>query len=190
MADRSETAHLRFLVGAGITLAAAPPFIETASNIGVWGMRLAQLLARQLATAGVELLVLPRPPLSLLAAPHAGRRAQLEAAFQLFIGNELRRLRLAIGDPDVVVSAHALGEGSAELRITLSTPFDTAPTAGFRWLLDPLDDLTEIAATIEGFLQECRLTAVQSVPRVLPDRDARGALWFPRAADLPTAGHA
>jgi hypothetical protein len=179
-ARAGEAVHLRYLVGAGIAPAAAPSFVETAANIGTWGMPLAQLLAKQLAQPGVELLALPRPPVSLLAAPHAGQRAQLEAAFNLFVSNELRRFRRAVGDPVVVVSAHQIGKGGAEVRITLSTPFDESLTAGFRWPLDPLDDLADIAAIIGALFAECRVSDVRAVPRVLPDLNAHGVPWFPR----------
>jgi hypothetical protein len=182
-ARAGEAVHLRVLVGAGIAPAAAPSFVETAANIGAWGMPLAQLLANQLAQPGVELLALPRPPVSMLAAPQAGRRAQLEAAFNLFVSNELRRFRRAVGDPVVVVSAHEVGRGGAELRITLSTPFDESLTAGFRWPLDPLDDLAEIAAIIAALFAECRVDDVRSVARVLPDLNAQGVPFFPRSED-------
>ncbi len=176
LAPRSEVAHLRFLVGAGIAPADAPSFVETAANIGAWGMPLAQLLGKQLAQPGVELLALPRPPLPLLAAVHAGRGVQLEAAFNLFVANELRRFRLAVGDPAVVVSAH----DTAELRITLSTPFDESLTAGFRWPLDPRDDLPGIVAAIEMLFAECRIDGIEAVSRVLPDLTAQGVPLFPR----------
>jgi hypothetical protein len=178
-ARSGEVVHLRYLVGAGIAPAAAPSFVETAANIGTWGMPLAQLLAKQLAQPGVELLALPRPPVSLLAAPHAGQRAQLEAAFNLFVSNELRRFRRAVGDPAVIVSAHE----TAELRITLSTPFDESLTAGFRWPLDPLDDLAAIAAIIAALFTECRVGDVRAIPRVLPDLNAQGVPFFPRSED-------
>jgi hypothetical protein len=170
-------------VGAGIAPAAAPSFVETAANIGTWGIPLAQLLVKQLAQPGVDLLALPRPPVPLLAAPHAGQRAQLEAAFNLFVSNELRRFRRAVGDPVAVVSAHQVGSGGAELRITLSTPFDESLTAGFRWPLDPLDDLDDIAAIIDALFAECRVSDVRTVARVLPDLDARGMPFFPRTED-------
>jgi len=181
LAPRSEVAHLRFLVGAGIAPADAPSFVETAANIGAWGMPLAQLLGKQLAQPGVELLALPRPPLPLLAAVHAGQGVQIEAAFNLFVANELRRFRLAVGDPAVVISAHQVGTGGAELRITLSTPFDESLTAGFRWPLDPRDDLPGIVAAIEALFAECRVHGIEAVPRVLPDLNAQGVPLFPRA---------
>ncbi|MGH8617343.1 MAG: hypothetical protein ACREUW_06590 [Burkholderiales bacterium] len=183
LAPRGEVAYLRFLVGAGIAPAHAPSFVETAANIGAWGMPLAQLLGKQLAQPGVELLVLPRPPVPLLAAVHAGQAVQLEAAFNLFVSNELRRFRLAVGDPAVIVSAHQVGTGGAELRITLSTPFDESLTAGFRWPLDPRDDLPGIVAAIESLFAQCRIDGIEAVPQVLPDLTAQGVPWFPRGRD-------
>ena len=183
VARTGEEVHLRFLVGAGIAPASAPSFVETAANIGAWGMPLAHLLAKQLAQPGVELLALPRPPVPLLAAAHAGRRAQLEAAFNLFVSNELRRFRRAVGDPAVVVSAHQIGQGGGELRVTLSTPFDESLAAGFRWPLDPRDNLAEIVVVIEGLFAECRVGDVSAVSRVLPDLNAQGVPWFPRSGE-------
>ena len=67
-----EEAHLRFLLGAAIAPVAAPTVVETAAQIGAWGVHLARALGAQLAVAGVELLALPRPPLGVLRAAMRG----------------------------------------------------------------------------------------------------------------------
>src|SRR5258706_4354020 len=103
IAEPGEKVHLRFLAGASITSASEPSFVETASNIGTWGMLLTRELAAQLAQSGTEVLPLPRPPLDLLRAAHAGRVAQLDAAFSLFASNAVRRFRSATGDPIAVL---------------------------------------------------------------------------------------
>ena len=174
-----EKVHLRYLVGAGIAPAAEPSFVETASNIGAWGMPLTRLLAAQIGQSGVEVLPMARPPLDLLRAGQAGRTAQLDAAFNLFVSNAVRRFRGATGDPVVVISAHDDGD----IRVSFSSQFDDAMLEGFRWPLHPLDDLARITGSIAELLDECRVNDVQSALKVLPALNAQGQVWFVRARD-------
>ena len=178
--EPGEKVHLRFLVGAGITPAAEPSFVETSSNIGTWGMPLTRLLATQLAQPGIEVLPLARPPLDLLRAGHAGRTAQLEAAFNLFASNAVRRFRAATGDPVAVIGVH----DDAELRVSLSSPFDDTMVEGFRWPLHPLDDIGGIAGSITELLGECRVRDAQCVGRILPSLNAHGQVWFATVRDI------
>lgn len=181
-----EQVHLRFLVGAGIAPVTEPAFVETASNIGAWGTALTRLLAKQLAQDGAEVLPMARPPCDLLRAAHAGRSAQLETACNLFASNAVRRYRTASGDPVAIISTH----DNAELRLTLSQPFDDAMIDGFRWPLHPLDDLTAIIASMADLLSACRVGRIEYAPRMLPERNAHGQLWFPAVRDWPQlAGH-
>jgi hypothetical protein len=175
VAGSREQVHLRFVTGAGITPQHLPSFLESASNIGTWGMAMTRELARQLAQPGLEILPMPRPPQPLVNAAHAGRRAQLEAALSLFLGNNLRRFRMAVGDPEAVLSAHRLDSGAGELRLSLSTPFDDSLFEGFAWPLQPQDETTEVAQLFHSSLAECRVTNVTVLDRVLPDRLAGGA---------------
>ena len=184
LTEPGERVHLRFLAGAGITAAADPSFIESASNIGAWGMPLTRLLAAQLTRPGVDVLPLPRPPLDLLRARHAGRVAQLEAALNLFVSNAVRRFRAATGDPDAVISAHDNGE----IRVSLSSPFDDAIAEGFQWPLHPLDDIDSIVEAVAGLLAECRVTAVTQVAQVLAAKNERGLIWFPKSRDAELSG--
>ena len=156
--------HLRFVVGAAVAPAAEPSFVETASNIGAWGMPLTRLLAGRLAQPGVEVLPLPRPPLDLLRAAHAGRAAQLETAFSLFVSNAVRRFRGSSGDPVAAISAHE----DCEIRVRLGSAFDDADAETFRWPLDRLDDVGGIAAAFEQLLKECRVIDVRRRAEVLP----------------------
>jgi len=181
--EPGEKVHLRFLVGAGITPAAEPSFVETSSNIGAWGMPLTRMLAAQLGQSGIEVLPLARPPLDLLRAAHAGRVAQLEAAFNLFASNAVRRFRAGTGDPVAVIGAHDDGE----LRVSLSSPFDDTMVEGFRWPLHPLDDIERIAVSVTELLGECRVSDVQCVGRILPSLNAQGLVWFGTARDLAEA---
>ncbi len=184
--EPGEQVHLRFLVGAGIAPAAEPSFVETASNIGTWGMPLTRALAAQLGQSGVEVLPLARPPLDLMRAGHAGRFAQLDAAFNLFASNAVRRSRGASGDPVAVLSAH----DDADIRVTLSSQFDDTLLEGFRWPLHPLDDIGRIVDSITELLVACRVGNVRYVEKVLPALNAEGMTWFVsvRDADKLEAG--
>lgn len=177
-----EQVHLRFLVGAGIAQHAAAPFMQAAADIGVWGMPLTRLLAQQLAQPGLELLPIPRPPASILQAPHLGRDAELGLSFNLFVSNGIRQFRAAVGDPTAIVSAHQVATGGAEIRISLSSPFDDAMLEGFRWPLHPLDDFGHTLAGITGLLRECRVSDIRMMKTVMQDRLAGGALFI-RVAD-------
>lgn len=184
--EPGEKVHLRFLVGAGIAPVTEPALVETASNVGAWGMALMRLLGAQLAQSGVEILAMPRPPADFLRAAHAGRSAQLETACNLFASNAVRRFRTASGDPVAILSAH----DNAELRLTLSQPFDEQMVEGFRWPLHPLDDIAAIAASIAGLLNECRVGRIEVAARVLPDCNAHGQAWFPTVKEWAQfAGH-
>jgi hypothetical protein len=173
VAPGREQAYLRFVLGAGITPSHHPSLIETAGDIGRWGMPFTRTLARQLARDGLELLPLARPPATLLDAPQCGRRAALEVALHLFASHAIRACRMTAGEPAVVVSAHRGGH-AAELRVSVSSLLDDALLEGFRWPLHPLDDLDEITAVIAGLLAACRVDDVRWLPRVL-DRAVGGA---------------
>jgi hypothetical protein len=177
LTPKGEQTHLRFLVGAGLTSRDVPGFTETAANISAWGRELASLLQTQLAVSGVQLLALPRPPKDLVSAPHAGRHAQLETALNLFASNGVRRLRMAVGDPVVIVSAHEGGD----VRITLSSPFAPEMAEGFTWPLHPLDDLAALETAVCDLFVEIRLGDVRIAPRVLEAVRPSGVPLYPRS---------
>lgn len=178
VARRPEQVHLRFLVGAGAIPAHAPSLAETAAGIGSWGMPLTRALTRQLAQPGLDLLPIPRPPDTVLRAAHAGRRAQVELAFHLFVSNTVREFRASVGDPDVIVSAHRLDPGGAELRVSFSSVLEEGRLEGFRWPLDSLDDIAELAASIRSYLDECRVDSVRVVDDALPERFDDGSAFI------------
>lgn len=173
-----EQVHLRFMVGAGVTPQHLPSFLESASNIGTWGMPLTQELARQLAQPGLEILPMPRPPQPLVKAAYAGRRAQLEAALSLFLGNTVRQFRMSVGDPDAVLSAHQLEGGAGELRLSLSSPFDESLFEGFCWPLHPLDETGEVTQVFQQALSDCRVSSVRMIAEVMPDRLEGGSSFI------------
>lgn len=173
-----ERAHLRYIVGAALRSRDAPSIVETASNIGAWGMPLTRALGGQLAQPGLQLLVLPRAPKGMLAAAHEGRFAQLDVALHLFVSNTVRRIRQVAGDPQALLAAHADGE----LRMTLCAPFDIELVEGFRWPLHPLDDPDEIERRMLALLAECRVNDVQVIETVLPALDRNGGVLFARPA--------
>jgi hypothetical protein len=178
VAPGREQVYLRFLVGASVVPAHVPSAIETASDVGAWGMPFTRLLAQQLAQTGLEVLPIPRAPVTLYLASDAGRAAQIELAFSLFLSNEVRKFRMGVGDPAVVLSAHRTDDGGAELRVSLSSVFDESMLEGFRWPLYPPDDVEEISNKIIGVLDECRLNDVVSLSTVAADLNARGGRFL------------
>ncbi|HTD89038.1 MAG TPA: hypothetical protein VK663_00110 [Burkholderiales bacterium] len=178
VAPGREQVYLRFLVGASVVPAHVPSVTETGSNVGAWGMPFTQLLARQLAQPGLDILPIPRAPAALYLAADAGRAAQIELAFSLFLSNAARQFRMAVGDPAVVVSAHRTDDGSAELRVSLSSAFDESMLEGFRWPLYPNDDFSEIFNKINNLIKDCRLNDVLALPSVVADLNARGGRFL------------
>lgn len=183
VAPGREQVALRFLVGASVVPAHVPSVIETASNIGAWGVPMTQLLAKQLAQPGLEVLPIPRAPVALYLAADAGRAAQIELAFSLFLSNAVRQFRMSVGDPAVVLSAHRTDDGGAELRLSLSSVFDESMLEGFRWPLYPADDFSEIVIKIRHLIDECRLTDLRSHDAIASDLNTRGGRFF-AARDL------
>lgn len=181
VAPGREQVVLRFLVGATVVPAHVPSVIETGANIGdvgKWGIPLTKLLAQQLAQPGLDILPIPRAPVAIYLAADAGRAAQVELAFSLFLSNAVRQFRLAVGDPAVVLSAHRLDEGGAEYRVSLSSVFDESMLEGFRWPLYPGDDHVEIFNKINGLLDECRLNDQRVLGQVATDLNARGGRFL------------
>ncbi|HSS71840.1 MAG TPA: hypothetical protein VLQ46_14465 [Casimicrobiaceae bacterium] len=178
--------HLRFLVGTALAAPGATPLIE--SRVGNWGLPLAQELARQLGTPGAMVLALPRVPKPPLVALQEGRAAQREVGAQLFASNAIRRLRAEVGEPAAVISAHrcAAALGGGELRLSLSSVFDSRQAEGFRCPLFAGERAGDVAAMLAALLQDCRVTDVQVLPDVYPDRDpATGLTLLFKAESLP-----
>lgn len=173
-----EQVVLRFLVGATVGPAHVPSVMETGSNVGAWGIPLTKLLAAQLARPGLDVLPIPRAPVPMYLAADAGRAAQIELAFSLFLSNAVRQFRMAVGDPSVVLSAHRLNEGGAELRVSLSSAFDESMLEGFKWPLYPADDHQEIVNKIKNLLEECRLSDQRVLPHVADDLSNRGSAFL------------
>jgi hypothetical protein len=178
LAPGEESVHVRYLLGASVAPPHAPGVVETAANASLWARKATTAVASAIAMPGVDVLPVPRPPLGVMRALYAGRRAGLELAFQLFMSNTLRRFRLRVGDPELTLSAHEGGE----LRVTMHSLLDEGLTEGYRWPLHPLDDVAGIASTLVAFASECRVTRIEEIDAVLPDRTSTGALLFPRGA--------
>jgi len=164
VATRDEQVHLRFLLGAMLTPAGAPSFLETGSAVAAWGMALTRELSHQLRVEGLSVLPIPRPPVALLRAPQSGRRAREELAFQAFVSRVLRRFRGEVGEPDVTVAA--LNSPAVGVRFASGLVDDRV--AIHAWSLHPLDELEDVAASILGMLRECRLENVRVLPEVVP----------------------
>ncbi len=169
-----EQVHLRFLVGAGVTPDSLPSLQESASNVGTWGMPVTHELAHQLAQPGLEILPLLRPPVSLTRAAYLGRRAQLEAALDIFLSNSLRRFRMSVGDPVAVLSSHHLPGGAGELRLSLSSPLDESMLEGFCWPLHPLDEVIDTENLLTGALTDYGVRDCRLIGQVMPDMMGNG----------------
>ena len=158
-----EQVHLRFLLGAVLTPAHAPSFLETGSAIATWGMALTRELSRQLQVEGLSVLAIPRPPVALLRAPQSGRRAREELAYQAFVSRVLRRFRAEVGEPEVTVAA--LDSPAIGVRFASSLVEDRIDSHA--WALHPLDEVEEVAGSIFALLRECRLDNFRVLPGVV-----------------------
>jgi hypothetical protein len=150
---RAEAVHVRFLVGAAVVPPNTPDIVETGSNVAAWGTQALRAMAAQLAAPNVQVLPMPRPPRGLYSAAYSGRRAGIEAAFNLFMSNAVRRFRGTIGDPEITLFSHA----AQVVHVALTTPLDEELSETFRWPLHPADDLAEIEHAIVSMIWECRL---------------------------------
>jgi hypothetical protein len=137
-------------------------------------MPLARALAQQLAAPTISILALPRPPRRPLAAVEDGRDAQREVSAQLFASNAIRKFRASVGEPSAVISAHRTPEarGMGELRVSLSSPFETRDAEGFRCPLFATDRVGDVAAQLVRLLQDCRIADIRLLDGVHPDRVA------------------
>jgi hypothetical protein len=182
-----ESVHLRFLIGSTIA-ASADSFADQRG--GEWIMPLAQELSRQLAVTGLSVLALPRPPQVPLLALQHGRSAQREVGAQLFASNAIRRFRARVGEPSAVISAHrcAAALGGGELRLSLSSPFDTQQAEGFRCPLFPPDRAADVATMLLELLHDCRVTDVRVVAGAQPDKDSNTGLPLLFRADAMPEG--
>jgi hypothetical protein len=162
VAANRETVHLRFIYGAALTPASAPAFVESAGDIGRWGIKLTKELGRQLTTPDVSLLAIPRAPRSLVRAMDEGWFAVRELGFQLFLSNALRQARMRIGEPDVSISAAT----DQTIRIRLTSPFDDLLDQTYGWPLAPEDDFDKILGSIAAMLEEVKIERIRVVPEV------------------------
>jgi hypothetical protein len=169
--SNQESVHLRFLIGTAIGASAVDVFADKGGS--EWVMPLAQELSRQLATTGLSVLALPRPPQAPLLALQNGRAAQREVGAQLFASNAIRRFRARVGEPSAVISAHrcAAARGGGELRLSLSSPFDPRQAEGFRCPLFPADRVIDVATMLLDLLRDCRVTDVRVIADAQEDRD-------------------
>jgi hypothetical protein len=169
--SNQESVHLRFLIGTAIGASAVD--VLAGKGEGEWIMPLAQELSRQLATTGLSVLALPRPPQAPLLALQHGRAAQREVGAQLFASNAIRRFRARVGEPSAVISAHRCPAAprGGELRLSLSSPFDPRQAEGFRCPLFPPDRVIDVATMLVDLLHDCRVTDVRVIADAQADRD-------------------
>jgi hypothetical protein len=182
-----ETAHLRFLVGTA--LAAPDVDLLAAADTGRWALPLAQELGRQLAVPGVSILALPGVPAPPPTALQRGRAAHRSVGAELFASNAIRRLRASVGEPCAVISAHRCPEapGGGELRLSLSSVFDSRQAEGFRCPLFPIDAAADVATMLTELMRDCRVADVRVVAGVHADRDPATGLALLFKADSAPA---
>ncbi len=172
LASGHEVVSLRFLLGTAIAAAGADLLAD--ATVGKWGMPFTRELGHQIGGGSASVLALPRAPQRPLAAVQQGRAAQREVSAQIFVGNALRRLRAAAGEPTAVVSAHRAPDapGGGELRLSLSSPFEPRDAEGFRCPLYPLDRAADVAAMLVQLLRDCRVADVRVLAGIHPDRES------------------
>jgi len=166
-----EGVHLRFLVGSAVAKPGVDLLVDSA--VGAWGLPLSREVSRQLAVPGASVLALPRAPNRPLPAVWQGRMAQREVGAQIFASNAIRRLRASVGEPTAVISAHRAADApqGGELRLSLSSPFDSRDAEGFRCPLHPLDRVGDVVTMLTNLLADCRVTDIRVLPGVHADRD-------------------
>lgn len=171
VAAAREAVHLRFLVGSALARRGAD--LLAAADVRGWGMPFTRELARQLHQDGVSVLAMPRAPARPVPAVRIGRVAQREVGAQVFVGNALRRMRGAVGEPVATLSAHRTSDAACggELRLSLSSPLDAREAEGFRCPLYPDDRLGDVVSMLADLLRDCRLADVRVIPGVHADRD-------------------
>jgi hypothetical protein len=171
LAAAHENVHLRFLIGSALTKPGAD--VVAGARVGPWGLAFTRELGRQLALAGASVLAIPRAPMGLLPAVHAGRAAQREVGAQIFASNAIRKLRAATGEPTAVISAHCAADapGGGELRLSLSSVFETRDAEGFRCPLYPQERVGDVVTMLIELLRDCRINDIRLLPGVHPDRD-------------------
>ena len=171
VSSTTEAVHLRFLVGTALAAPTADPLRD--QNVGKWGIPFAAAMARDIGAPGVSVLALPRAPQGLVAALWAGRVAQREVSVQLFASNAIRRLRASVGEPQAVLSMHGPmdGDGGAEVRLSLSSPFDPREAEGFRCPLLPQDRVDDVVKMLTDLLRDCRVDSIREMPGLHADRD-------------------
>ncbi len=181
-----EQAHLRFLVGTA--MAARGRDLLADPSLERWAADLSRAVGRQLSTTGVSVLALPRAPARPLPAQHQGLVAQREVAAQLFATNAIRRFRASVGEPSAVISSHRAPDarGGGELRLSLSSPFDTRDAEGFRCPLQPIEAVGTPLAMLVDLLRDCRVHDIRLLAGVHPDRVPGSAMpLFFRADAVP-----
>jgi len=127
-----------------------------------------RILAAQLRQPELSLLPLPRPPMSPIRALQAGKFAESELGFQLFLSAGLRAFRSRVGEANALVAACA----DASVRIRLNSPFDASLSRDYTWALQPGDDIWAVGGSILSLLDDCHVTNVEVSEAVAHDSDA------------------
>jgi len=65
-----------------------------------------------------------------------------------------------------------MADGSGEVRLSLSNPFDEKGAEGFRAELYATDRAQDVAVLMQDLLRECNVQSVTTLADVFPDIDA------------------
>lgn len=155
-----ERVELRFLTGLSVTGAQAVSLPSAAGDIARWGLPFARELIEQLGRPGLSLLPIPRPPLGWLGAHHTGSRAREDIALQAFLSRALREFRSTEADP--VVEIVALPPSAIGIRLV--SRIEPARSVAHSFSLHPLDELSDVLASILELLRGCRIDDVRLKP--------------------------
>ena len=82
-----------------------------------------------------------------------------------------------------MISAHRMADGSGEVRLSLSNPFDEKGAEGFRAELYATDRAQDVAVLMQDLLRECNVQSVTTLADVFPtSTPGRGC----RCCSVPT----
>ncbi|XZG69020.1 DUF2863 family protein [Chitinibacteraceae bacterium HSL-7] len=171
---KDEGVFVRYLIGAATETAGADAAIRLGSDVGSWGIKVAEAINAQLAVDGLTLFAIPRGVQNWLAAQETGRITQLETRLQVSASNALRSIRGKGRTPAVVIAAHEPGE----VRVTFTAREDAERWEAFVWPLGPLDRTEGVRHYAENLLAECQVDDIQVIDTVQPDLDVDGLPYF------------
>lgn len=149
-----EEAHLRYLCGVALSPVNAPSIFESAGDLGRWGLKLAEVISKQIEVPDCSVLGLPKSPKTFFRSLVDGYWSVREVGFQLFVSSTLNQARLKLGDPDVTINA-MLDE---KLTINFSSKFDDTFDRTFVFPIAPYETMDAALVSIREFLRDVSIS--------------------------------